>query len=99
MATERPDLTVQEFEHLLTGAFLPYQCSFKLLDHGSGFSFTLTDNGKGVLEVSYSHQRRITDKRARSVISQTRRHLFASDHKLRPWRFPERASAGDVGAI
>ncbi len=99
MATERPDLTLQEFEELLAGAFLPYQCSFKLLDHGSGFGFTLTDNGKGVLDVSYSHQRRITDKRARSVISQTRRHLFASGYKLRPWRFPERAPAGVAGAI
>lgn len=96
MTTQRPELTFQEFEHLLVGAFLPYQCSFTLLDHGTGFSFILKNDGKNVLEVSYHNRRRITDKLARSVISQTRRNLFSSGHRLKPWRFPERAGAGAI---
>lgn len=91
MANDRPDLTFQEFEKLLAGAFLPYQCHFKSIDHGSGFEFTLIDNGASVLGVSYHRQSRISDKRARSVISQTRKHLFRLGRKLDPWRFPERA--------
>ena len=83
MTTQRPDLIFEEFEQVLAGAFLPYQCTFKPLDHGSGFSFAITNNGQGVLEVSHSHQRRITDKRARSAISEARKHLFSSGHKLR----------------
>lgn len=93
MTHHRADLTFQEFEQVLAGAFLPYQCQFRSLDHGSGFGFTLTGNGGGVLEVVHHNQTRITDKRARSVISQTRRHLFASGHKLNAWRFPDRAVA------
>lgn len=96
MTTQRPELTFQEFEHLLVDAFLPYQCSFTLLDHGTGFIFTLTNDGKDVLEVSYHNRRRITDKLARSVISQTRRTLFSSGHKLKPLRFPERVGADAI---
>jgi len=88
----RTDLSFTEFERLLAGAFLPYQCTFKSIDHGSGFSFAILDGDTGVLQVTYGNQRRITDRRARSVISQTRKNLRERGHKLIPWRFPERAS-------
>ena len=87
----RADLSFTEFEQLLGGAFLPYQCTFKSIDHGSGFSFSIFDGDTGVLQVTHGNQRRITDRRARSVISQTRRYLREHGHKLSPWRFPERA--------
>lgn len=88
----RTDLSFTEFEEILASAFFPYHCTFKSIDHGSGFSFAIFDGTTGVLQVTYGNQRRITDRRARSVISEARKHLRESDHKLNPWRFPERAS-------
>jgi len=90
--SNRPDLTFSEFEALLQGAFLPFSCTFRLLDNGSGFAFRITDGDVRVLDVTYGNERRITDRRARSVISQTRTHLREKGRGLAPWRFPERGS-------
>lgn len=90
MEQKRPDLSFSEFEEVLSTAFLPYVCAFKSLDNGSGYSFQISNGDVGVLKVTYSSQRRITDRSARSVISQARAHLRERGHELKPWRFPKR---------
>lgn len=90
----RPDLTPQEFEGMLSGAFLPYSCTFTAIEQGNGFSFAVRDGEAGLLEVSYGGHKRISDKLARSAIAQARKYLRSSGRKLLPWKFPDRAGGG-----
>ena len=92
MSTVRTDLTRQEFEGILSGAFHPYSCTFSSIDQGNGFSFAIRNGDTGLLQVTYGGQKRISDRLARSAIAQARKNLRSNGHKLLPWRFPERAT-------
>jgi hypothetical protein len=92
MISIRTDLSFTEFDKILASAFLPYTCSFSSISNGAGFSFAIYEGEVGILQVTHAKKRNITDKHARSIIAQARRHLRSQGVVLIPWKFPERAT-------
>lgn len=87
----RPDFTNTELEALLSTAFIPYQCSAKIDTADKTLKFEVYESGRPIIGMTQIGDRRFSDKKVRSLISQARKQLTKSGYKLKPWRFPERS--------
>jgi len=92
MIDQSGEISFERFSEILSTAFLPLECICSSEDHGNEFSLKIIRDSNPILNVTHYKSRRVTVKRAKTMINETRNYLSQRGCDLKPWRFPAQDS-------